>query len=69
MADPTYGKRTGVTTLRATVYFLARLILRWRVKIDIWVNSAVDPAYRAEVTAILDSIVSLSNILQGTPDD
>jgi len=69
MADPTYGKKTGVTTLRAEVVLICRLLLRYGAKITNWVNTAVDPAYRSEVLAILASLSTLCSILQATPDD
>lgn len=65
----TYGKRTGVTTTRVLVNSLCRLLLRYGAKIRNWVNTAVDPIYREETLAWLDSATTVCAILQDTPDD
>lgn len=69
MADPLYGKRTGVTTLKREITFICRLLLRYGTKIRAWVNTAVDPAFRAEALSILDSLNTLCTILTAAPDD
>lgn len=65
----TYNKKTGVTTLRKEIAFVCRLLLTYGAKIRNWVNTVVDPAYRTETLAILDSLNTLCTILQSTPDD
>jgi len=65
----TYGKKTGVTTLRVEVKALCRLLLRYGTKIRNWVNTEVDVIYRAETLAWLDAASNICTILLSAEDD
>lgn len=69
MADPTYGKRTGVTTLRSLTKHICRLILTYSVKINDWIDTFPDAADRATVRAWLVATQAACTILLAHPDD
>lgn len=65
----TYGKRTGVTTVRLIVKSLCHLRLAYGPKIDAWVVSQMSPANAATVLAWFAAADAVCTILLATPDD
>jgi len=65
----TYGKRTGVTTLRVAVKALCHLLLAYQPKIERWITLNQSAANAATVIAWLNGAAAVCTILLATPDD
>jgi len=69
MADPTYGKRTGVTTLRKLTEHICRLILSYGNKINDWIDTWPDAEQRTVIRAWLVATQAACILLMNHPDD
>lgn len=65
----TYGKRTGVTTLRVAVKALCHLLLAYQPKIEKWIDLNQTVPNANTVKAWLNGAAAVCTILLATPDD
>lgn len=65
----TYGKRTGVTTLKKLVKTLCDLYDAFRAHIINWVDSQMSPEDAAVVKAWLEALTVVCLVITLTPDD
>lgn len=65
----TYGKRTGVTTLKKLVKLVCDLYDTFRPHIIAWVDNQMSPEDATAVKAWLDALTTVCLVITQTPDD